>query len=500
MSPSLAVDSPSRAATRAFPSWAASLREFIESRGVTAYVVGGGVRDALLGRKIEDIDVAAETSIPDILELGRELARHFGGTYVGLAPERGIVRVVLPEGGFVDLSAAPNGIMDDLARRDFTINAMAAPLADVETGIRRARVIDPHDGIADIDDGVIRCVAPSCFDDDPIRLLRAPRLASQLGFAMSAQTCRSITQEARLLARSSRERVRDEMLKLMAAPNVVSAIRTLDDVGLLTIVFPELEEARGVTQPKEHYWDVFDHCVETVGQIERILARGWSADDWAARLVPAPSDTDSHFGERISDGHSRATLLKLGGLLHDIAKPSTKTTEKDGRVRFFEHHKVGAEIVDDILTRMRFGTRGRNFIVGLVRYHLRPKQMAAPGAKPTMRAVSRFRKDLGDAAVSVLYLNMADYLAARGPLLDRAEWREHCELIAHILNADSYRPHTPRLVTGTDIMNAFPISPGPLVGELLRAVDESHSAGEVATRSEAMQLVGRMLETKQYDE
>ena len=500
MSVGLAVDSSSRVASRAFPSWAPSLRERIESRGATAYVVGGGVRDALLGRKIEDIDVAVETSIQCIHELGRELARRFGGACVRLAPERGIVRVVLPEGGFVDLSAAPNGIMDDLARRDFTINAMAAPLADIETGIRRERVIDPHGGIADLDDGVIRCVSPSCFDDDPIRLLRAPRLASQLGFAMSDQTRRSITLDASALARSSSERVRDETLKLMAAPNAVSAIRTLDDVGLLTTVFPELEEARGVTQPKEHYWDVFDHCVETVGQIERILDRGRTADDWAARLVPAPSDIDSHFGERISDGHSRATLLKLGGLLHDIAKPSTRTTEKNGRVRFFGHHKVGAEVVDAILTRMRFGTRGRKFVVGLVRYHLRPKQMAAPGAKPTMRAVSRFRRDLGDAAVSVLYLNMADYLAARGPLLDRAEWREHCESIAHILDADSDRPHTPRLITGTDIMDAFPISPGPLVGDLLRAVDESHSAGEVATRSDAMRLVGRMLEAKQYGE
>lgn len=500
MSVALAVDSSSRVASRAFPSWVPSLRERIESRGATAYVVGGGVRDALLGRKIEDIDVAVETSIQCIHELGRELARRFGGAYVRLAPERGIVRVVLPEGGFVDLSAAPNGIMDDLARRDFTINAMAAPLADVETGIRRESVIDPHGGIADIDDGVIRCVSPSCFDDDPIRLLRAPRLASQLGFAMSDQTRRSITLDAGALARSSRERVRDETLKLMAAPNAVSAIRTIDDVGLLTTVFPELEEARGVTQPKEHYWDVFDHCVETVGQIERILDRGRTADDWAARLVPAPSDIDSHFGERISDGHSRATLLKLGGLLHDIAKPSTRTTEKNGRVRFFGHHKVGAEVVDAILTRMRFGTRGRKFVVGLVRYHLRPKQMAAPGAKPTMRAVSRFRRDLGDAAVSVLYLNMADYLAARGPLLDRAEWREHCESIAHIFDADSDCPHTPRLITGTDIMDAFPISPGPLVGDLLRAVDESHSAGEVATRSEAMRLVGRMLEAKQYGE
>lgn len=500
MSQAMAVDTSALVGGHGFPSWASALREFIESRGITAYVVGGGVRDSLLGRKVEDMDAAAETSVPGILELGRELARYFGGSYVPLAPRRGIVRVVLPEGGFVDLSAAPNGIMDDLARRDFTVNAMAAPLADAETGIRRARVIDPHNGLADIDGGIIRCVSSSCFDDDPIRLLRAPRLAVQLGFAMSAETRRSITHKAGLLARPSRERVRDEMLKLMSAPNAVSAVRTIDEVGLLTVVIPELDGARGVTQPEEHYWDVFDHCVETVGQIERILDRGRSADDWAVRLIPEPPDANSHFAERISDGHTRSTLLKLGGLLHDIAKPSTKTMEENGRVRFFGHHKAGADVVDGILTRMRFGTRGRKFVVGLVRHHLRPRQMAEPGAKPTMRAVSRFFRNLGDAAVSVLYLNMADYLAARGPLLDRAEWREHCELIAHILGGTSECVHAPRLVTGADIMDGFSVSPGPLVGELLRAVDDSRSAGEIATKIEAMRLVGRMLETKQYSE
>ena len=182
-----------------------------------------------------------------------------------------------------------------------------------------------------------------------------------------------------MLNRSSPERVRDELLKIFAAPGVMSSIRTLDDLDLLSVVFPELDEAREVTQPKEHYWDVFNHCVETVGRVEAILRFPHDEDDWVFGAIPSFSDMDSYFAEPISDGHSRSTLVRLSGLLHDIAKPATKTREENGRIRFLGHHKVGAEVVDEILIRLRFGTRGRQFITGLVRHHLRPKQMAEPG-------------------------------------------------------------------------------------------------------------------------
>ena len=472
------------------------VRKFFMSRGLRAFLVGGAVRDALLGRKTDDLDVAVETTGPGLLELVRDLADALEGRYVLLHHEMGAARVVLTDGPVIDLIAAPDGITRDLARRDFTVNAMVASLDEMDSGDRRVDVVDLHDGRADLAAGVLRAVSPEAFDDDPVRLIRAPRFAAQLQLTVSEDTRSVIRSKAKMLERSSPERVRDELLKIFAAPRVMESIRALDDLGLLSVLFPELDEAREVSQPKEHYWDVFNHCVETVGKVEVILGPRRDSQDWALSLVPTFPDMDSYFEESISDGHSRSTLVRLSGLVHDIAKPATKTTEENGRIRFLGHHKVGAEVVDEILERLRFGTRGRQFVSGLVRHHLRPKQMAEPGAMPSRRALFRYYREVGDAAIATLYLNMADYLAARGPLLERDEWREHCDLMAYILNATFETPAAPRLINGSDVMDRFAIGSGPLVGKLLDAVTEAQAAGEVETRDDAIRLVGRMLETE----
>jgi len=482
-----------------FPCILDPIQQFFSSRGVTAFIVGGAVRDALLGRKTEDIDIAVQASIDDILELGEALANALNGSYVVLDRARGTVRIVLDDEQVLDISAAPDGLNEDLKRRDFTVNAMAVPLAEVAPGTSKVLVTDLLGGVDDLAAKVIRMASPSVFDEDAVRLMRGPRLAAQLGFSLSDDARIAIRRDAELLRQSSPERVRDELLKLLAATDAMSSVSTLDDLRLLSIVIPELDEARDVSQPKEHYWDVFNHSVETVGQVERILGGQKETNDWVAGLVPTFPDMDSHFAERISDGHSRLTLLKLVGLLHDIAKPTTKTIEETGRIRFFGHHEVGAEIVGEILDRLRVGMRGRQFVKGLVRHHLRPNQMAEPGKLPTRRATYRYYRDLGDGAISTLYLNMADYLAARGPLLKRDEWQKHCDLIAHILDGKFGKSSVtlvPKLITGSEVIEEFSVEPGPLIGTLLEAVREAHAAGDISTRDDAIQFVGQMLITK----
>ncbi|MCY4528873.1 MAG: HD domain-containing protein, partial [Chloroflexi bacterium] len=356
------------------------VRRFFVSRGLRAYLVGGAVRDALLGSKTDDLDVAVETTGPSLHRFARDLADALEGRYVLLHQEMGAARVILSEGPTIDLIAAPDGMPRDLARRDFTINAMAVSLDALDPTERQVEVIDLHEGRTDLAAIVLRMVSPEAFDDDPVRLIRAPRFTAQLGLSVSEETRDVIRKKARTLELSSPERVRDELLKILAAPGAMESIRALDDLGLLSVVFPELDEAREVSQPKEHYWDVFNHCIETVGRVEAILGPRRNGNDWALGLVPTFPDMDSYFEEHISDGHSRSTLVRLTGLVHDIAKPATKTREENGRIRFLGHHKVGAEVVDEILGRLRFGTRGRQFVSGLVRHHLRPKQMAEPGA------------------------------------------------------------------------------------------------------------------------
>ena len=171
----------------------------------------------------------------DTRVLAEELAVLLGGRSVGLDGERGIVRVVLPGGGgdeVVDISPMPNGIFEDLSKRDFTLDATAVPVHDVLSGGALTSVIDPHHGVADLEAGVIRMVARPALAGDPARLMRAPRLAAELGFIIAGETAEEVRRQAHLVATVAPERVREELLRLLAQPSVASSLRLLDDLGL----------------------------------------------------------------------------------------------------------------------------------------------------------------------------------------------------------------------------------------------------------------------------
>ena len=480
------------------PPLAATLGDFFRSRGITAYLVGGVVRDALLDRQTKDIDVAVDA---DIQVVGRDLASAVNGRFVPLDPAGEVVRIVVRSNDVettVDLNSVATGLDDDLARRDFTLDALAVPLSKgaTEPGPGE-QVIDRYDGLSDLDTGLIRAVSPGVFEDDPVRLLRAVRLAVQLRFRLDDDTAVRIRSDAHLLSQVAGERVRDELLKLLAEPGSTESVKLLDNLGLLDKVLPQLTESRGVSQPREHYWDVLGHLYETPGQVERILDVPTDGDGWIANAVPRFDSIDGYFSETVSDGHSRKTLLKLAGLLHDIAKPATKTIEESGRIRFLGHHTLGADMTEAILKRIRLSGRGVELVRLMVEHHLRPSQMAQKGEMPTGRAIYRYYRDVGDAAIDTLYLNMADYLAARGPLLEREEWSQHCGVVGHILR-EGLRQNAPevlpKLITGHDIMEAVSLSPGPEVGLLLDVVREAQAAGEVTTKEEAIDLVKTRLE------
>ena len=475
-----------------FPSLIGSLRRFFASRGIEAYLVGGVVRDALLKRDTGDIDVAVAA---DVDEVGRELASFLGGRLVALDAAGQVTRVVVPGSGgasVVDLSRMPDGIEADLGRRDFTVDAMALPLAQETSETLPAGVVDPHGGLVDLRDGVIRAVAPSVFEEDPARLLRGPRLSVQLRFQLATDTARQIRRRAHLVKRVAPERVRDELLKLLAEPGASATLRLLDELGLLCEILPELASAKGVTQPKEHHWDVFEHLLETAGEVERAISRRAEGGGFVEEQVPRFEGMDDHFGEEVSDGHTRLTLVKLTGLLHDIAKPATRTVDESGRIRFLGHHQEGTEVAEGVLRRLRFSGRGVALVRLMVYHHLRPSQMAQKGQLPTGRAVFRYFRDVGEAAIDTLYLNMADYLAARGPSLRRDEWSDHCRLMGHIID-EGLGQKAPeklrKLIDGHDIMREFSLGPGPQVGFLRDLVQEAQASGEIRTREEALQLV-----------
>ena len=493
MSPIPEAETARLLAISRLPPVVKTLGEYFASREVPAYLVGGVVRDALLGRQVRDIDLAVAG---DTRWLGQDLAGVLGGRCVVLDSKRGVVRLVVSSsnnGLVIDLSPLLNGITDDLGRRDFTLDATAASLQGPLAHDRPLEVIDPHHGVADLEAGLIRAVSPSVFTADPSRLMRAPRLAAQLGFRIEDATAEAVRHDAHLVATVAPEKVRDELLKLLAEPGAASSLRLLDGLGLLCAVIPELADARGVTQPKEHYWDVFDHCIETAGQVERLFSpENGEASGPVLEGVPRFEGLEEHFAQELGDGHSRLTMLKVVGLLHDVAKPAARSVEESGRIRFIGHHSIGAEVVVEVLTRLRFSRRAMELVSRMVEHHLRPSQMAPHGELPTARAIYRYYRDAGDAAIDNLYLNLADYLAARGPDLSDSEWAEHCRTIRHILDGGAgpeAQERLPRLIDGHDIMNNFRLEPGPQIGRLLELVSEAQASGEIASRDDAIRLI-----------
>jgi poly(A) polymerase len=471
----------------------------IASHKCPAYAVGGFVRDWLLGRETADIDIAVAG---DALSVAQEVAKAIDGRYVLLDEANRVGRVVVTGDGqpwHLDFSYFSHGIEGDLARRDFTINAMAVELQGLVSG--SPQLIDLFSGERDLKRKVVRAVSPRVFEEDAVRLLRAVRLSAELGFEIEPETENLIRQNCQLAKLIPPERLREELLRILVLRGSGDLMRYLDSLGLLTQIIPELEEMKGVEQPKEHYWDVFDHSVETMATVEFLLREHlwkYGKVDLLA-VTPWSEEISRHFDEEVSAGSNRRLLLKVGALLHDIAKPATKAVDKAGKIRFLGHTKQGAAMAAAILNRLRFSSREIRVVENLVYHHLRPVQMAN-GDLPTSRAVYRYFRDTEGTGIDVLFLALADYLAARGPKLDVEEWRQHNQLVSYVL-AEHLKQKVEvlpvKLVDGHDLMDIFGLKPGHLLGELLAEVREAQAAGELSTKEEAIELVRKELEKRQ---
>ena len=487
---------------------------FCAKQNTQAYIVGGFVRDLLLKRDTADIDIALRA---DALEIAPELAAALGGKYIPLDEVNRVGRVVIAGGEEpseqvrwqLDLSTAQDGILEDLKRRDFTINAVAIDLEKViqpqtsadaqplDEALLATRLIDPYNGLNDLRRGVIRAVSEKALQLDALRLLRAVRLASELGFNISRETEAQIKRYSHLVTGVAGERIREELLRLLAAPKTEQLLLYLDELGLLTALIPELAHTKGVEQPKEHTWDVLNHSVKAVAAVDFVLRQGkWQyASGEILKLVPWSAELSERFDLKVSSGSTRRLLLKLAALLHDIAKPQTKGVDSRGRTRFLGHPKEGAPIAACVLERLRFSSKEVKLVEGIVRYHLRPVQMS-PDEVPSRRATYRYFRDTGEVAIDTLFFSLADHLATRGPNLDMANWRWHTNIVAHILSQHFKQEGAlspSKLINGHDLIGTFGIAPGPKIGQFLEAVREAQASGEVSSREEALSYVNHLL-------
>ena len=476
------------------------LAGFFDSRiNTPAWLVGGAVRDALLGRDVQDIDIAVAG---DAQPVGHAVADHLGATAVPL-PEWNIVRVALPGGAensrpfLIDISGHAGAIEDDLRSRDFTADAMGIPIGRWDSEERFDAIIDPLNGRADLARRILRAGSDGVFDADPGRMLRAVRLAQQVGLRMEPDTARLIRRDAHLLHRVSPERVRDEFMTILAATGARPQLEVLDRLDLLCRVIPELEATKRCEQPRSHhYWDVWGHLLHCVEYAEEVTAG--HRNNAIYTMAPWTANEDAYFAEAIGDGHTRRTVLKLAALLHDVAKPQTRAADADGRIRFLGHSEQGAQIVQDRLAALRMSRRVTDLVSNMVLHHLRPSQLRHGSAMPSPRAIFRFYRDVGDAAVDTLYLAMADVLAARGPDLVPERWANYARMVAAVLEAGAEQPGNrngnPPLINGHDLMDALNLPSGPRIGALLARLREAEAVGEISSREDAMALAARLVD------
>ncbi|MFC2019548.1 CCA tRNA nucleotidyltransferase [Chloroflexota bacterium] len=482
------------------------VRGLFAERGITAYLVGGFVRDMRLGRDTADIDIAVSGNA---LEIAPEVATALDGKYVLLDETNRTGRVILPrrkagsseEQWVLDFSSLKGNIEQDLWLRDFTIDALAIDLKETTTGPKAISppVIDPGGGLADLERRVIRATSPQAFKADPARLIRAVRLAAELDFTIEPATESRIRYDCQLLSSVAGERVREELLRILAAPRTERFLSYLDELGLLATMIPELIPSKGVIQPKEHNWNVFEHSLKTVAAVEFLLRQGdWKYAPAARDAVPWSPELGQHFDREVSRPSSSRSLMKLAALLHDIAKPQTKAIDAGGRMRFLGHPQEGADTAAATLERLRFSGKEIKLVTTMIRHHLRPVQMSPEGI-PTHRAIYRYFRDCEDAGIDILFLSLADHLATRGPHLDPAAWQAHAEMVAYVLDRHFEEPALvapPRLVNGHDLIAIFNLSPGPGIGSLLEATREAQAAGEINNREEALAYVREHLLAK----
>ena len=484
------------------------LADFFSAQEIDVFFVGGFVRNLLMSRPQDrDIDLAVGG---DAATIAQDLAPVLSGAVVPLSLERGMMRIVVPVNDgtprspsdssdnaapwTIDLTGYSGTIEEDLGRRDFSINAMAVPLSSWEELDGLDALVDPLGGRADMARKIIRALGPGIFESDPGRLLRAMRLSSQLGFRLEPETVRLLASESHRLAEVSPDRVREEFLRILSLDGAKAQLEAMDRLGLFQQIIPELQAAKGVDQPKMHYWDVWGHTLHAVETAELVIKGHQHSPIYSC--VPWTAESNEYFKQPATNGYSRGTVLKLAALFHDIAKPQTKTVDESGRTRFFGHSEKGAEIATNRLKELRVSSRGIGMVAKMVEQHLRPTNMMDGNEWPTNRAIHRYFRDVNDVAIDTLYLCLADYLAAKGPELSHSEWLNHARMVAHILHVGTNEPVSPastRLVTGHDLMTHLNLKPGPYIGSLLEDIEEARAAGEIETQDQALELAAHAL-------
>ncbi len=475
------------------------LRHLLADLDRPIHLVGGFVRDYLLGRQSHDIDLIVPH---DAIALTFQLADRLGLPAYALDAERDVGRIVVP-GSATTLDIARyrgSTLADDLRARDFTINALALP---ADRPLTPEAVIDHHNGLADLAAGSIRIIHPRSLEDDPLRALRATRFTTQLGFRLTDETADAARAAGPLLAgRVSPERVRDELSRLLLTDAPHSGVALLHKLGLLALVLPEVAALHGLDQSPPHHEAVLPHTLSVLRYIvpvERLVGGASVEEPWGsaaeATLAPFREQLVAHLAEPLVGGFSGRLLLRWSALFHDTGKARTRSVDYTGRIRFLQHDEVGADLTRAKLNRLRFSSEATRRVCDTVAGHMRPLHLANERKTPSRRAIYRYYRALHEAGMDVALLSLADHLATYDGPGDDGSWEQLLAVVQTLLatyyNDRDQTVKPPRLLNGQEIMALLGIGPGRELGRLIAQLEEAQAAGDVAGREQAEAFLKR---------
>ncbi|WP_353894187.1 HD domain-containing protein [Proteinivorax hydrogeniformans] len=457
--------------------------------GREIYVVGGFVRDNLLGKSTKDIDIVCRNS----KSLAEKIAQRLGGSFIPLDRKNGIYRVALKDNKFMlDVGCFTDDIKSDLLKRDFTVNAMAVSLEDyLAYGITESTVIDVAGGMQDLHKRLIVPISEENIDADPLRMLRAIRIAMTKEFSLSSNVQIKIKKDNHLLINCSKERIADELWQILSCVSAEKSFVLLDDLKVLGTLFPKMKELKATNQNFYHVENVFKHSLRVLKHLNDIVHNHQFPDEIQTEVL-------GYLYEDFKRGYPRYTTLKLAAFLHDIGKPKCMKVNEDGRITFHNHHKVGAELVGDYLKNLTISNDEKYLLKTMINYHMYPLNFYNNG-KVSAKAMRRFVYKTGGDALGVLLLALADGNATNAAKGKNSFENQKFiyELLRKAVQLEKELKKLPKLLSGAEVMEIMGIPQSELVGEVLQKIKLQQVEGTIKNKPQAIAAVRNMKKKRQ---
>lgn len=438
------------------------------------YLVGGSVRDALLGKHSYDRDLIVMDE--DAKDFSLKVAEFFNGVFIPLDEENNIYRVVLEDKiNYLDITNPVGGTIEtDIMRRDLTVNAI---VADVRTG----EIPDCcADFVQDLNLKLLKGVREENFTDDPLRLLRIFRFHATLGFEIAPELLKIAHKYVDLIDKPAKERVEYELMKLFDGKYAHLALVKMDEVGILEKIFPFVSELKQVPPNLHHHLDLFNHCIETVRHVGIIYEN-------------SNEQVREHMEQIDFGGFSRIAHLRLAAFLHDLGKFSTWTIEEDtGRHRFIKHEDVGAKMCVPLLRGLCFSNKQIEYIAYIIKKHMYPTAVVS-APELNEKVMMRYVRKSEDNAIDTILIAQADRLSARGPEITDEIVEENISalnsLLTFYLGVKDHLEPLPKLLDGNEVMQILNIKPSPELGRIMSALSEAQINGDILTKEDAVNFV-----------